>query len=255
MQNPINIISLGAGVQSSAMALMACHGMIKPMPELAIFADTGDEPKEVYLWLRELCRMLTFPVVQLRTGPLSEAIVNKWGFSQIPTFIRGAKGATIGRRQCSKYFKILPVRREIRQRYPDQPVTLWIGISSDEYLRAKESERQWLTHRFPLLEADLPRSACVEYLKQHTDWKVPKSACVYCPYKDRSRWQESQHDAAHMAVIERVEAILNPRGEYLTSDLKPISHINFDESRQEAKDRENGQINMFNNECEGVCGV
>ena len=46
-----NIISLGAGVQSSVMALMAAKGEITPMPDCAIFADTGWEPKRVYEWL------------------------------------------------------------------------------------------------------------------------------------------------------------------------------------------------------------
>ena len=40
----MNIISLGAGVQSSTMALMAAKGLITPMPDAAIFSDTGWEP-------------------------------------------------------------------------------------------------------------------------------------------------------------------------------------------------------------------
>lgn len=45
MNEPIHIISLGAGVQSSTMALMAAAGEITPMPKCAIFADTQDEPE------------------------------------------------------------------------------------------------------------------------------------------------------------------------------------------------------------------
>ena len=41
--SPIHIISLGAGVQSSTMALMAACGEITPMPQCAIFADTQAE--------------------------------------------------------------------------------------------------------------------------------------------------------------------------------------------------------------------
>ena len=37
----LRVISLGAGVQSTTMALMAAHGEIGPMPDCAIFADTG----------------------------------------------------------------------------------------------------------------------------------------------------------------------------------------------------------------------
>ncbi|ANS02942.1 hypothetical protein [uncultured Mediterranean phage uvDeep-CGR0-AD1-C123] len=43
----LEVISLGAGVQSSVMALMAAHGEL-PIPECAIFADTQFEPRQVY---------------------------------------------------------------------------------------------------------------------------------------------------------------------------------------------------------------
>jgi len=36
-----HVISLGAGVQSSTMALMAAAGEITPMPDCAIFAGNG----------------------------------------------------------------------------------------------------------------------------------------------------------------------------------------------------------------------
>ena len=60
----LHVISLGAGVQSTTLALMAAHGEIEPMPDAAIFADTGAEPPEVYEhleWLRG-GNVLPFPV-------------------------------------------------------------------------------------------------------------------------------------------------------------------------------------------------
>ena len=45
----LHVLSLGAGVQSSCMALMAARGEIGPMPTAAVFADTGDEPASVYM--------------------------------------------------------------------------------------------------------------------------------------------------------------------------------------------------------------
>jgi hypothetical protein len=44
----MRILSLGAGVQSTTMALMAAVGEIADKPDAAIFADTGWEPKAVY---------------------------------------------------------------------------------------------------------------------------------------------------------------------------------------------------------------
>lgn len=44
----LRALSLGAGLQSTTMALMAAHGENGPMPDYAIFADTGWEPTAVY---------------------------------------------------------------------------------------------------------------------------------------------------------------------------------------------------------------
>ena len=51
MSKKIEVISLGAGVQSSVMCLMAAKGELEPMPDAAIFADTGAEPRKVMEWL------------------------------------------------------------------------------------------------------------------------------------------------------------------------------------------------------------
>ena len=69
---PVHIISLGAGVQSSTMALMAAHGEIGPMPTAAIFADTQAEPPSVYKWLDWLEERLPFPVYRVSAGNLTD---------------------------------------------------------------------------------------------------------------------------------------------------------------------------------------
>ena len=43
-------LSLGAGVQSSCLALMAEKGETEK-PNFAVFADTGDESEATYQWL------------------------------------------------------------------------------------------------------------------------------------------------------------------------------------------------------------
>ena len=48
MNKKLVVLSLGAGVQSSVMALMAAKGQITPMPDYAIFADTQAEPDHLY---------------------------------------------------------------------------------------------------------------------------------------------------------------------------------------------------------------
>jgi len=76
LNNKLTVISLGAGVQSSTMALMAAHGEITPMPDYAIFADTQAEPSHIYSWLDWLETQLPFPVLRVTAGSLKEAILN-----------------------------------------------------------------------------------------------------------------------------------------------------------------------------------
>ena len=47
----LRILSLGAGVQSSTLLMKIYNGEIAPV-DAAIFADTGNEPKEVYDWFK-----------------------------------------------------------------------------------------------------------------------------------------------------------------------------------------------------------
>jgi hypothetical protein len=62
MRNNLRILSLGAGVQSSALALMIEKGEV-PMVDAAIFADVKGEPKAVYEWLAYLKTQITkFPI-------------------------------------------------------------------------------------------------------------------------------------------------------------------------------------------------
>ena len=76
MTSKLTVISLGAGVQSSVMALMAAKGEITPMPDYAIFADTMAEPKAVYDWLDWLEEQLPFPVIRVSKGNLYEDIMD-----------------------------------------------------------------------------------------------------------------------------------------------------------------------------------
>ena len=57
----LRVLSLGAGVQSTVMALMTMTGEIKDKPDCAIFADTGAEPKNVYKHLEWLIKQLDYP--------------------------------------------------------------------------------------------------------------------------------------------------------------------------------------------------
>ena len=57
----LRILSLGAGVQSSALAMLIEQGKV-PMVDAAIFADVGAEPREVIEWLDWLKTKISYPL-------------------------------------------------------------------------------------------------------------------------------------------------------------------------------------------------
>ncbi|KQP99684.1 hypothetical protein ASF59_09750 [Methylobacterium sp. Leaf121] len=96
----LRVLSLGAGVQSTTLALMAAHGEIGPMPDCAIFADTGWEPPAVKEHLRWLCsdNVLPFPVHIVTGGNLREDLIRRGSvragrFVTVPFFLRRTTAA------------------------------------------------------------------------------------------------------------------------------------------------------------------
>lgn len=273
MSDPIHIISLGAGVQSSVMSLMAAKGEITPMPSAAIFADTQAEPKSVYTWLDWLEKQLPFPVRRVTAGNIIEDALrirerkDKAGFwspSAIPHYSINANGGHgHGPRQCTHDFKILPLMREARRTIKelgaDRCVT-WIGISLDEAARMKPSRVKYAEHRWPLIEMELTRAKCLAWMEANGFPKPPRSACVFCPYHNNTEWRrlikEEPEEFQRAVQFERdyratKRTTLRDKNVefFLHSKRVPLDQVDF------STEEERGQINMFNNECEGMCGV
>ena len=245
----MNIISLGAGVQSSTMSLMAAHGEITPMPDAAIFADTQAEPKAVYEWLDWLEKQLPFPVYRVSKGNLaaenmrvriSKRTGNAYRKIYIPSY--GPTGPMP--RKCTHDFKLVPLYQKAREW--KQRVNFWIGISLDESWRMKPALRGWAENLFPLVEKKLRRSDCLRWMVAHDYPEPPRSACYFCPYHSDSEWRGLTEDEFLMAV--EFEKTL-PEGEFLHRSRIPLDQVDF------STDEDRGQLNLFNNECEGMCGV
>lgn len=269
MNEPIHILSLGAGVQSSTLALMAAKGEITPMPIAAIFADTKAEPLEVYRWLDWLETQLPFPVYRVveKRGLLSNLVkgIKNKRFASVPFFTESINGGGILRRQCTSEFKILPVIKKIReivglkkgQRAPRKKILVkqWIGISTDEATRMKPSRIPWIENIWPLTDKRMNRHACLLWMEKNNYPKPPRSACTFCPYHSNDEWRRLKSNAYAwrqiVAVDKFIRAGVHNTTEklFLHKSLKPIDEVDL--STQEEK----GQINLFENECEGMCGV
>lgn len=280
----VRVLNLGAGVQSTAIYLMMRDGEIEPS-DVAVFADTQDEPPHVYEHL-EWMRSLGGPPIEIVTaGKLSESLEKGTDaagnaladelqhFISIPAYVRNQDGSRgMVSRQCTADFKVRPIELFIRERYGDgkgKPIrrvveiTQIFGLSYDEPKRVirvqqrfQAKPRNWRCE-FPLWDLQITRGECVKYLAGRVPHEVGRSACVYCPFKSDAEWRwlrdncpEGWAKAVEIDEICRRGKML--RGErYLHGSLVPLADADLRE-----RDERTGQrsLPIFIDECEGMCG-
>ena len=270
----LQVLSLGAGVQSTVMALMAEQGYEGfSKPDFAIFADTGWEPNAVYEHLHWLETQLSYPVIRVSAGNIKENVlsgVDPEGrqFIDMPVFVVKEDGKHyIGTRQCTKLYKLQPIQRYLREHLgfetgrpapKNHQVEMWLGLSKDEVSRVKPSDKNWITNVYPLLDRDLSRVQLYAWFKdRYPDRHLPKSACIGCPYHTDQMWAEmKQNDPESFQDAVNVEwAMQNvpqSRGAltgtaYLHRSRMPLSQVAFDATMTEAE--------AMQQECEGLCGI
>lgn len=144
----------------------------------------------------------------------------------------------------------------------DALVISLIGISSDESSRVKESRHAWIKNRHPLFEEGITRNHCLGWMLKHGYPKPPRSACVFCPYHSDQEWRRLRDEepkefaravAFDIAYREAKVRTVRAKGfiPFLHDSRRPLSEVNFDAPSHEQPEL----FNMFNNECEGMCGV
>tara|TARA_R100000664_G_scaffold1949_1_gene5018 strand:- start:1 stop:819 length:819 start_codon:yes stop_codon:yes gene_type:complete len=272
MSKITTILSLGAGVQSSTLALMAAKGEFKPMPDVAIFADTGYEPKAVYKWLEWLEKQLPFPVKKVSRGNLRDDQIKtrvraKNRAAALPYFTLDNDTKKVGmlQRQCTAEYKIQPVtkytRQEIlglkfRQRAPKEHVIdLWYGISYDEIQRMKVPfVEPWRRNVYPLIEKRIRRGDCLEWMEKNNFPKPPRSACLCCPFHSEKEWLNLKNGDKNewKDIVDFDKSIRRLGGEkgdlFLHRSCKPIDEVDFFTLENA------GQMSLLD-ECEGMCGI
>jgi len=272
VDNPaLRVVSFGAGVQSTVMLLMAVRHEIGPMPDAVIFADTGWEPNAVYMhleWCKGELTRLTNGAVKLHVvsaGNIREdhlAGLNTTGqrFASMPLYTAGGEG--MGRRQCSQEYKIAPVRKKVRallgvtkgKRVPKGVIVeQWIGISTDELQRLKDSRDKWCQHRWPLIEARMSRADCYAWFAKHYPGQpLAKSACLGCPFQDNARWRNLKRTdlkgwADAVGFDDKIRYCgKSDEQQFVHRSGTPLATADLDDDKT---------MDLFQGECEGVCGV
>ena len=252
-------VSLGAGVQSSAMLLMYDAGELPgPLPEAALFADTHWEPAAVYAQLDYLERTVKrIPIHRVSAGSirhqLLEHAAGRGRFASPPLYVFNQNaGDGRLRRQCTSEFKIEPMLAWLRAHGygPHRPVLQLLGISADETERAKQSRRKWAAVDWPLIDAGMTRADCLAWLEAAGHPPPPKSACIGCPMRTDYGWgkltPDERADAERVdSAIRRLPALDSPA--FLHRARVPLAELDL------RPPEERGQLSLLDGECGGAC--
>lgn len=253
--------SYGAGVQSTALLVMAAEQMIPH--RLFLFANVGadSENPATLAYLEQHARPYAaahgIELVELQKHDRAGQPVTLYGRlmtseRSIDIPMRMANGAP-GNRNCTETFKINVIKAELKRRgaTKDQPAELALGISLDEYQRMRtNSGVPFYTLAYPLIERRLDRAACMALIERAGLPVPPKSSCTFCPFQRHSQWKRlMQEQPGRFQQAVELERAMNARREslgkdhvYLTSAGKPL-----DEAVQE-----DGQLSMFEG---GSCDI
>jgi hypothetical protein len=212
-----------------------------------------------------LKKQLSYPVHIVQWRNLKEDIIDaaqgKYKKYNAPLFTLNEKGKKgILRRQCTGDYKIKPVVQKTRelmgyskgQRVDKKKwkVETIIGISTDEMQRMKPNQLKYITNIYPLIEKDISRMQCFEWMKKNNYPEPPRSACTFCPYHSNEEWsiikqnKEEWEEVVKLDYLIRDSDVLKDKL-FLHSSCKPINEIDFEEK--------DGQFSFsFDDECEGV---
>lgn len=250
----MRVLSLGWGVQSMTLAVMAALGELEPI-DVALHSDTGYESKLTYEFAEKWTPWLEahgVRVVTVKPEKNDLFTVRKTGklFCIIPAYYGRSDGyAGMTRRQCATNWKIDPQRKWISQNRNKKPVEQWMGISLDEVVRMRQSYVKYITNRYPLVEKRMKRGDCIVWLDRHGIEIPPKSACVFCPYHSLSSWRQTKNVPEDWSRVVDVDNIIRdydpPFSHYLTNKLIPIDELDL------STPEERGQLILWENELKG----
>lgn len=195
------IWSYGGGVQSVAIAVLLAQGKL-PQPERIVIADTSREAQSTWRYLHHHVAPLLAQhhlTVEIASHDLATVDLRRGDKLLLPAYSleTGAPAPT----WCSVEWKRRVVRRWLRQQgySARRPVTIWLGISVDEYQRAKGSGVQWCEHAYPLLTLRLTRRDCRNLIAAAGLPQPAKSACWMCPFRNAQ-------ERAMLSPAERMKA-------------------------------------------------
>lgn len=204
----MKILSFGAGMQSTALALMSCENAMAgypvhpevPIYDDVVFCDLGFEPpwvKEQAEFTRNACEKAGIHYKEI-PSPLYQDFMTNFGERRtisIPWWTIKADGHKSKMpRNCtidykveliSKYvrWELLGYKKGQRLRPEDKKAhEMHMGFSYEERKRCKESPNPMFVNKFPLVDMGLVRADNYAYIRDVWGLDTKASACSFCPF-------------------------------------------------------------------------
>jgi len=174
------VVSFGGGSNSAAVLInMVKHQII---PDEILFSDTGGEHPHTYQFIDVFNQWLiskNFPSIKIlkytnKNGDvltLEQDCINN---NTIPPIAFGWK-------TCSQKFKIQPIEKYLKAKYPNEKIQMWVGFDSGEERRIKANPNENFENYYPLIEWGWNREKCIEVIDKAGLPKAGKSSCFFCP--------------------------------------------------------------------------
>ena len=208
------ILSYGGGVNSTALLLEWLHH--GNTLDALIFADTGSERPETYTYIEKytkpFCKDNQIVFETVTRGHLPQHFDKDGKYINIyDNYFGNNSFPAVYIRSCTKEYKVTPINRLIKEKYPD--AIQLIGIDAGESRRAKMVEDPetgemislYPEKKYPLLDWEIDRDGCIEIITKH-GWPSPiKSGCFFCPFQKREQWKELYN--THPALYMKAEAM------------------------------------------------
>lgn len=234
----MDILSCGAGMQSTALALMSCENAISrkpvhpavPVYDAVVYCDLGFEPPWVQKqadFIRRSCQSAGIPF-KVIDAPLYTDFMRNFGLRRtisIPWWTVRADGHKAKMpRYCTIDYKINAIAKYLRwdllgykkgQRLRERDKKthfMHIGFSVEEKKRCRASTNPLYHNRFPLVEMGYRRSDSYAYILEVWGLETRASACTFCPFHRNHFFQYlKEHVPEQFKQLVEIDNLLRDR--------------------------------------------
>ena len=234
-QNKKHIVwSCGGGVDSTAIALFICKGII-PKPDYAVMFDSGYERQSTWDFVKnELLPRLkevgvNLEIIKSVDYGADTNLINKQGYINIPAYRKIKDSIQKLHTRCFGPWKAKVSLRWLRSKGIKYSQSI-IGISNSESKRMKVSSVAWNELSYPLVELGITREKCL-YLLGQAGWPMPnRTSCFMCPNQTNAEWlwlKNNEPNEFERAI--RVEKQLQKHDSniFLHRTCQSLDYVNF----------------------------